>query len=454
MRIGDDGSVTPMWPFVGTVFAVGAFLAIAIIAVVDPNTDHFEVLLAGPLLMVLTIPIAVRIARRDADPSLVTLLLVALAVKLVGSLVRYYVAVDVYAGLGDSVAYYHAGRVLGPAFRSLNFDVMTGRIPGTGFIEVVTGVVYAVTGASRLIGSLVFAWLCMLGQILCWRAFRIGVPDGDSKRYAILILFFPSMIYWPSSIGKEAWMILSIGVTAYGVARLVRHRRWGIPVTVLGVAAATMVRPHVALLLLAGIFAAILVARPSERSTMAPLVRLVTIAVVVVAAVVVLNETESLLGVESLNQESVQATLSGTEARTAQGSSSFEPVVVNSPFDVPAAAATVLFRPLPIEAGNAQMLLTSAEGLALAALIVLSWRRLASIPSTLRSSPFVMFALVFIVLFVCTFSSFANYGILARQRTQVLPFLFVLLALPALPPRFGRRASPLGADAADGGGCP
>jgi hypothetical protein len=34
------------------------------------------------------------------------------------------------------------------------------------------------------------------------------------------------------------------------------------------------------------------------------------------------------------------------------------------------------------------------------------------------------------MLFIYGFSSFANFGILTRQRVQVLPFVVVLLCLP------------------------
>jgi hypothetical protein len=33
--------------------------------------------------------------------------------------------------------------------------------------------------------------------------------------------------------------------------------------------------------------------------------------------------------------------------------------------------------------------------------------------------------------FVYGFAAVANFGILARERTQVLPFVFILLAIPA-----------------------
>jgi hypothetical protein len=44
----------------------------------------------------------------------------------------------------------------------------------------------------------------------------------------------------------------------------------------------------------------------------------------------------------------------------------------------------------------------------------------------------VAFVVVYSLLFVFAFSSIANFGILARERTQVLPFFLVLLAVPAV----------------------
>ena len=46
------------------------------------------------------------------------------------------------------------------------------------------------------------------------------------------------------------------------------------------------------------------------------------------------------------------------------------------------------------------------------------------------------------------FAFIANFGILARQRAQVLPFLFILLALPAFTDRRGTRGRDRGAQPA------
>ena len=39
------------------------------------------------------------------------------------------------------------------------------------------------------------------------------------------------------------------------------------------------------------------------------------------------------------------------------------------------------------------------------------------------------YAVVYLLIFFFAFGTISNFGILARQRTQALPFVFVLLAL-------------------------
>ena len=47
---------------------------------------------------------------------------------------------------------------------------------------------------------------------------------GDSYlqfMYARLLLLWPSMCFWPSSLGKDSWMLFTIGIAAYVVAAAV-----------------------------------------------------------------------------------------------------------------------------------------------------------------------------------------------------------------------------------------
>lgn len=77
-------------------------------------------------------------------------------------------------------------------------------------------------------------------------------------------------------------------------------------------------------------------------------------------------------------------------------------------------------------------------------LFVASASRLRSVPRLLRTTPYVAFSLGYVLAFIIAFSRFANFGLLARQRVQVTPFLLVFLALPKFrePGRRHRGARP------------
>ena len=48
---------------------------------------------------------------------------------------------------------------------------------------------------------------------------------------------------------------------------------------------------------------------------------------------------------------------------------------------------------------------------------------------SLRQQPYVLFCLVYVVLFIVAYSSFANFGLLTRERVQLTPIL-VLFSAP------------------------
>ena len=118
--------------------------------------------------------------------------------------------------------------------------------------------------------------------------------------------------------------------------------------------------------------------------------------------------------------------------RTGQGGSSFNaPSAIGSPTKLPLAVVTIFFRPFPFEAHNAQVAVTALESTLLLCLTVARRRGIWQALRHPRRRPYVAFVVVYSLLFVFAFSSIANFGILARERTQVLPFFLVLLAVPA-----------------------
>jgi hypothetical protein len=368
----------------------------------------------------------------------VSFLAVALGAHIVGSLLRYYIIQAVYDGVADANGYYGAGKVLAPAFRSLQIPALPDPFFGTPFVNWTTGLLFALVGTSLLAGFVVHSALAFVGGWFFYRAFRIAFPDGDHKLFALLIFLLPSMWYWPSSLGKDSLTVMGLGVATYGFslvfkAELVR----GLFAAALGTAIAFMVRPPIGAALVV-VAAAGFLLRPSRHR--APQVTAVTWLVLVpllsLAAFAIVQRTETWLGNESAI-EAFQAARA-EEFGTGETGSNFVPP---NPFTPPGfflAILTVNFRPFPWEAGGLLPALTALEGVIVAGVILLRRRQILRGLRRWRGNGMVILAAGAWVAYSVILSSLPNFGLLARQRTQVLPFLFMLVAMVARPSR--RRA--------------
>ena len=145
---------------------------------------------------------------------------------------------------------------------------------------------------------------------------------------------------------------------------------------------------------------------------------------------VILAQTASFFNVDNLDQGSVEQVLDRTADQSSDGDAAFESPRLSSPSEYPYAVVSVLFRPFPWEAGNAQALVAAAEGVVLMVLFAFSLRRLVRVAWYAVRTPYVAFALAYSAMFVLAFSAIGNFGLLTRQRTQVLPLVLVLLAVP------------------------
>jgi hypothetical protein len=209
-----------------------------------------------------------------------------------------------------------------------------------------------------------------------------------------------------------------------------------VPVLALGLFASAIVRPHLTVLLLAALILARLVGRGTRRRDHGFIRRaarqILLIGFVLGAVVMTVGRASSFFNLDDIDGHSLTAVLDETQRRSSQGDSAFEPPRVTSPIGLPAALVTVLFRPFPHEAHNLQARVSALEGMVLLALTIASWKQLRQLPRLMRRYPMIAYVAAFVLLFVVAFSAVGNFGILARQRTQVLPMLFMLLSLPAV----------------------
>jgi hypothetical protein len=421
-----------------TVLAIGgaALLVAALVllgAVGGPEATG--ALVVGPILFVASLPVFFRQARQEGDRWILRILVLALLAKFIGSVVRYYVAFDVYGGIADAAAYHENGVRIAENFQMGIFSTGLDSLSDTDFIRFLIGVVYTFIGPTGLGGFVVFSWLGFWGLFFFYRAFRVAVPEGRHRTYAKLLFFLPTLVFWPSSVGKEGWMMFSLGIAALGAARILSGRTWrGLAVASLGLWLATIVRPHVAGILALSLAAGYLFRRSRpELGGFATLGKVIGLMAVTTLAVVLVIRTDRFLEESAVRTEGgVASVLRQTSERTGTGGSEFVPSALESPARAPIAVVTVLFRPFLFEVTNAQGLAASLETTFLLGLCLARWRWIAAAVRSIRRQPYVAMAIAYTGLFILAFSAFANFGLLARERAQLFPMFLVLLCVPVV----------------------
>jgi hypothetical protein len=412
-------------------------IAAATVVVVVAGRSGFEAqmyLVSVAIVALVAAFVLPKAVTRDGTLS-IGFVVAALGMHLVGSLLRYVIIQAVYHGVADANGYYGAGKVFAPLFRSLQFPALPDPYFGTPFVNWTTGILFAVIGSTLLGGFVIHSALAFVGGWYFYKAFRIAFPEGDNRLFAVLVFFLPSMWYWPSSLGKDSLVVMFLGLAVYGFAQLFRGRTFrGLMPAGLGLLGSFMIRPPIATALLVAAAAAFLL-RPARRHSphMTALTWLVLVPALTATAFFTITHTATYLG-NSNAIEAYQAN-QATEFNGGESGSNFTPPNALSPTGFPMAVITTNFRPFPWEAGGLFPALTSLEGVVLGMLILARRRQIWRGLRRWRDNGMVPFAVAAFVAFSVILSSLSNFGLLARQRTQVLPFLFMLICMVAKPRR-------------------
>lgn len=415
-----------------TVLAIGA----ALVGVgVGLALLPWEIQVTALLLTVATvvaiwlIPQAVR---REPTVS-VELLALALGAKVIGGLARYTVLQVVYGGSGDAVGYHASGALYAPLVRNLDFSFISFETLGTPIVGYLTAFLYAVITPSMPAAFVTFSLLSFIGTWCFYRAHRISFPGGNHRLFFVLVFFLPTLVYWPSSLGKDALVILGLGVSTLGLAKTFQRPSPGaIAQLILGTALVFVVREAVAVMLLAGVVVGLLIRPGPARSPVTrPLAWVLVGPILAAGLVFAFRISAQQLNIEE-NLEGVFQKYETTQENLAKGGSSFQQPSVTSPAGALLAVAGVLFRPFPWELGSGLGAIAGLEG------VVLLFLLLFRLPAAIRAlrlwrGGMVLSAVVVSILLIATLSAFTNFGLLARQRSQAFPFvLMVFTATPAV----------------------
>ena len=366
---------------------------------------------------------------------------VVTSILVAGFALRMLAAVPRLLGGADSPVYFREGTRIASALRDFNFGVDTHRsIPGTGSVRYFTGIVNVATGSTYIATFLLFASIAFVGQVFFLFAFERALNPKQFRFLAIALMLSPTLAFWPSSIGKESLSLFGIGLGALGASKLYDRHWSGLGYVVLGSFSVGMVRPHVAMILLVGLFVGMFARRHHTKGRTATHVAFLSL--IVVVAMITTGASASLFGLESFDGVSdVSAALDFAQERTSQDQAEFTAARVDSPADYPWAALTVLFRPFPWEADSAAAMVSAAESVVVFMLLLSALPRLFAGASQFIQRGQLLYSATFTAVFVFLFSAIGNFGILGRQRAQVMPFvlLFIVYGLGAVHEHVGGR---------------
>jgi hypothetical protein len=369
------------------------------------------------------------ISTRQDRSWLPRLILWGFAAKMAGTLARFWMVTVLY-GTGDSYQYHLFGAIESNVWQNFSIPVGTSGGQGTAFTQVVTSFLYAPYTPSFLGGFVIFAFLSFLGQLFFFCAFRPWFGQEKVKLYAYAVFFLPSLVFWPAGIGKDALMVFSLGMAAYGVSRLLRDYQIGALFFIApALFLAASIRPHVAGIFGIATVLAMLLGKAPRKMQGHPKRALMILTALGGAAILLATFSATF----EVTVEGAGATqdpgefLADVNEQTGTGGSQIEGGGIASPAQLPLAIVTVLFRPLLHEGTSLQVVFSALEGTALMLFTIWKLPTMWRNKRLLREKPYLMMTFFYTGGFIVAFSAILNLGILARQRVQVLPFFLALL---------------------------
>ncbi len=397
-------------------------------------TNPFIAVVVAAVLFGLGRLIIKRVAFAENNPWLVRIMTIGLVLHLIAAPTQIFVVEHVYNGIADWTRYTHQGAILAPNFHKFNFTLAGANlreIVNDGSVSIATGIVMAIVGVNLTATFLVFSWVSWVGCIFFYRAFSLTFKGANDRRYALMLFLLPSLIFWTADVSKESIMMLSLGLVAYGGAKIFARQRGGFILLIPGVTLGYYIRPNELLLVLSGFAVAMMLPTAAARQNLGGLRRFFSLVILVgllfISVYVTLHYLKGGGGTLSLQQTHQNNQGVGTGFGSSGIPYSTDPVTW------PRDAYEVLFNPLIVKAhGNAQRV-AGLENTILIILILKSLRNLRILPRAAFARPYLMLCFVYSIIFIYTFAALGNLGLIERERVMLLPFLLVLLCVPRAP---------------------
>lgn len=363
---------------------------------------------------------------------------------------------EVYYGYGEALADYIRVDPLrwGPEVLRLIFQ-QPAEIPievfgqeGTSTTTMIgiTAFLLILTGSSMFGCGLILSFVAFSGQLAMYRTFSAHFGRELRLQVMVATLLVPSAVFWTSGVVKEAVAMGGLGWMIYGLHRLLgrRGKGWGLLWLAAGAVAVALVKsyilfPMVAAAALWWYWRRAMATHGTVAIARKPF-QIAMLGAVGVGGMIGLGQLFPQYSLDSLAEETANLQYQGERI---QGGSSYSmgdgttTSLGGQLAFAPLAISASLFRPFIFEAHNAVAAINAVE----TTLVLLLWVRILWVLGArgawrvLRSSPPLIFCVVFVLLFGLGVGlATTNLGTLSRYRVPMMPmYLLVLLILSARP---------------------
>jgi hypothetical protein len=290
----------------------------------------------------------------------------------------------------------------------------------TLFINFLSYPFYAM-GFSYDMLMLTFAWFGYLGFVYAYLFFREKIPIKikvfKEIDFLTLILFFPNMHFWTASLGKGSAIFLGLMMFTYALI-LPKKRLF---LLILGSLIIFYIRPHVFMFVAVGAVLGFMSGKEKISLT-----NKLLIYVAMIGSLILLQD--KILGVMSLqDSDNLIEDFQAASEKNAQDLSKAGSGVNMANYPLPLKLFTFWFRPLFFDAPNMLGIITSVENLMYLLLFVKIVKKdfikfIKNSPALVKMSLVIFFTASLAMTFVMS-----NLGIIMRQKTMVMYFIFFVI---------------------------
>lgn len=290
----------------------------------------------------------------------------------------------------------------------------------TTFIDFIGWPFINVLGFSYEMMMVLFAWFGYVGFVYAYLFFRENIPIKIrvfNIDFLVLVLFLPNMHFWTASLGKGAPIFMGLMMFAYAIKK--PKNRW--VVLILGSLFIYYIRPHVFLFVAAGTIMGLMTGKEKIAFW-----KKVVIYGGMLGALIIVQDT--ILGVAGLDES--EDLIEGFDKFSNERANSLSDSgsgVSMANYPLVLKLFTFWFRPLFIDAPGALGLIVSFENLIYLLLFFKILKK--DFISFLKKSPVSVKMSITVFLLASIAMSFvmSNLGIIMRQKSMVMYFLFFVI---------------------------